>query len=330
MTLPAQDADPLIAIRDLSVSFATGAGHAEALRNVTLDLGRGRIVGLVGESGSGKSTLASAITRLLPANRSRLDGAIHYGGRNLLAEPEVAVAALRGSRFAMIFQDPMGALNPVFRVGTQLVDLQRAKAPKASRRDRMERAVAMLTRVGIPDAARRIRDYPHQFSGGMRQRIMIAAALLCEPDLLIADEPTTALDPTIEGQIVALLDELRDDFQGTILLISHSLGLVSHLCDDVAVLYAGALVERGPAAAVLGAPRHPYTRALLACEIGANVVRRATLATIPGEAPDATRRPPGCVFAPRCSLAVESCRVVVPELRPVGTDGGHAAACLLA
>jgi peptide/nickel transport system ATP-binding protein len=158
---------------------------------------------------------------------------------------------------------------------------------------------------------------------------MIAAALLCEPDLLIADEPTTALDPTIEGQIIALIDELRHGFQGSILLISHNLGLVSHLCDDVAVLYAGSLVERGSAAAVLGNPSHPYTRALLACEIGAGVVRRATLATIPGEAPDATRRTSGCVFAPRCSQVMESCRVVAPELRPVGGDGDHAAACLL-
>ena len=324
----AEAAEPLIVVRNLSVAFATGAGPARVLRDVTLDLGHGRIVGVVGESGSGKSTLASAILRLLPRNLSHLGGTIRYGGRDLLAVPEAEVAALRGTRFAMIFQDPMGALNPVFRIGTQLVDLQRAKHPAASRRTLTARAVAMLGRVGIPDAARRIRDYPHQFSGGMRQRIMIAAALLAEPDLLIADEPTTALDPTIEGQIVALIDALRQEFQGTILLISHSLGLVSQLCDDVVVLYAGTVVESGPAAALLGDPRHPYTRALLACEIGADVGRRATLVSIPGEVPDATCIPPGCVFAGRCPQSVDACRTAVPPLRAIAA--GRAAACIFA
>lgn len=331
-------AEPLIAIRNLSVAFATGAGPADVLRDVTLDLGRGRIVGVVGESGSGKSTLASAILRLLPRNLQRLTGTIRYGGRDLLALPEAEIAGLRGTRFAMIFQDPMSALNPVFRVGTQLVDLQRARHPAASRRSLTERAVAMLGRVGIPDASQRISDYPHQFSGGMRQRIMIAAALLAEPDLLIADEPTTALDPTIEGQIVALIDALRQDFQGTILLISHSLGLVSQLCDDVVVLYAGTVVESGPAADVLGDPRHPYTRALLACEIGEKVGRRERLVSIPGEVPDATRIPPGCIFADRCPDCVAACRAAVPPLRPIaagqdgaGQDGGaRAAACIFA
>ncbi|MBP2305821.1 ATP-binding cassette domain-containing protein [Azospirillum melinis] len=327
MTASPQEAEPLIAIRNLSVSFATGAGPADVLRNVSLDLGRGRVVGLVGESGSGKSTLASAIPRLLPRNLSRLEGSIAYGGRDLLALPDHELAALRGTRFAMIFQDPMAALNPVFRIGTQLVDLQRAKRPKERRGALLARAAAMLARVGIPDAERRLSNYPHQFSGGMRQRIMIAAALLAEPDLLIADEPTTALDPTIEGQIVALIEELRQDYRGTILLIAHSLGLVSQLCDDVAVLYAGTVVESGPAAAVLGDPRHPYTRALLACEIGAGVARRATLASIPGEVPDATRLPQGCVFAPRCPQAAEPCRAAVPPLRALG--GGRSVACTL-
>ncbi|CAO3428632.1 ABC transporter ATP-binding protein [Azospirillum endophyticum] len=319
--------EPLVAIRDLSVSFATGAGRADVLRGVSLDLGRGRVVGLVGESGSGKSTLVSAIPRLLPRNLSRLEGSIMYGGRDLLALSDRELAALRGTRFAMIFQDPMAALNPVFSIGTQLVDLQRAKRPKDSRRALMARATAMLARVGIPDAGRRLSDYPHQFSGGMRQRIMIAAALLAEPDLLIADEPTTALDPTIEGQIVALIEELRRDYRGTILLIAHSLGLVSQLCDDVAVLYAGTLVESGPAAAVLGDPRHPYTHALLACEIGPGVTRGATLASIPGEVPDATHLPQGCVFASRCPRVADPCRAAVPPLRALGD--GRSVACAL-
>ncbi len=329
MTTPAStEAAPLISIRNLSVSFSTPAGPAAVLRDVSLDLGRGRIVGLVGESGSGKSTLAATIPRLLPRNLSHLGGSVRYDGRDLLALPEAATVALRGTRFAMIFQDPMGALNPVFTIGAQLVDLQRARHPTLSRRDLLARAEAMLTRVGIPDAGRRLSDHPHQFSGGMRQRIIIAAALLTEPDLLIADEPTTALDPTVEGQIVTLFEALRRDFRGTALLISHSLGLVSRLCDDVAVLYAGALMESGPAATVLAAPRHPYTQALLACEIGPDTPRRATLASIPGEAPDATRLPPGCPFAPRCPQATAVCTLAVPEPRAVGP--GHAVACALA
>ncbi|HLZ66101.1 MAG TPA: ABC transporter ATP-binding protein [Aliidongia sp.] len=318
--------EPLIRIRDLSVHFRTGHGTAEVLRHVSLDLGRGRAVGLVGESGSGKSTLAATLLRLLPPNLARLDGTIELDGRNLLALPPAETEALRGTRFAMIFQDPMTALNPVFTIGNQLVDLQRAKRPAASRAELLERATAMLTRVGIADAPRRLTQYPHEFSGGMRQRVMIAAALLTDADLLIADEPTTALDPTIEAQIVALMRGLHDEIGGTLLLISHSLGLISELCDDVVVLYAGTVVESGPMSEVFRQPLHPYTRALIACEIAEDVARGDRLASIPGEVPDVTRVPAGCIFAGRCPDAVPACREAVPELRPFGP--GRRAACI--
>jgi len=317
--------EPLLKIRDLSVHFRTSHGIAQVLRNVSLDLGRGRAVGVVGESGSGKSTLAASLLRLLPANLALLDGTIELDGRNLLDLPAAETMALRGTRFAMIFQDPMTALNPVFTIGNQLVELQRAKRPTASKAELRERAVQMLARVGIADPIRRLEQYPHEFSGGMRQRVMIAAALLTDADLLIADEPTTALDPTIEAQIVALMRTLHDEIGGTLLLISHSLGLISQLCDDVVVLYAGTVVETGPMAELFRNPLHPYTRALIACEIADDVTRGDKLASIPGEVPDVTRLPPGCIFANRCPDVVPACREAVPELRAFGPD--RRAAC---
>ena len=316
---------PLVSIRDLSVHFRTGQGTAEVLRHVSLDLGRGRVVGVVGESGSGKSTLAASLLRLLPPNLARLDGSIEFDGRNLLALPPAETEALRGTRFAMIFQDPMTALNPVFTIGSQLIEFQRAKRPFASGRELRDRAARMLARVGIADAAHRLDDYPHEFSGGMRQRVMIAAALLTEADLLIADEPTTALDPTIEAQIVELMRDLHAELGGTVMLISHSLGLISQLCDDVVVLYAGTVVETGPMAELFRHPLHPYTRALVACEISEDVERGDRLASIPGEVPDVTRVPVGCVFADRCPDVVPACRDRVPELRAFGPD--RSAAC---
>ena len=318
--------EPLLKIRDLSVHFRTSHGTAQVLRNVSLDLARGRATGVVGESGSGKSTLAASLLRLLPANLALLDGTIELDGRNLLALPASQAMALRGTRFAMIFQDPMTALNPVFTIGNQLVELQRAKRPKASKAALLARATAMLARVGIADPGRRLGQYPDEFSGGMRQRVMIAAALLTDADLLIADEPTTALDPTIEAQIVALMRDLHAEIGGTLMLISHSLGLISQLCDDVVVLYAGTVVETGPMAELFRAPLHPYTRALIACEIADDVVRGDRLASIPGEVPDVTRLPSGCIFANRCPDVVPACREAVPALREFGP--GRRAACI--
>jgi peptide/nickel transport system ATP-binding protein len=258
---------PLLSVRNLSVSFAAGGVEVDALRGVSLDIGKGRIAGIVGESGSGKSTLALSILRLLPANLSRLEGEIWFEGENLIALPEPRLRQLRGSRIAMIFQDPMSSLNPVFSIETQMVDVQRAKNPGIGRKQMRRRAIDMLATVGIADAARRIADFPHQFSGGMRQRMMIAMALLAEPGLLIADEPTTALDVTIEAQIVRLLERLRADFGVSIMFISHSLGLVSELCDDVVVMHAGTVAEQAPAVELFTDPRRPYTRALLASEM---------------------------------------------------------------
>ncbi|GGF05729.1 ABC transporter ATP-binding protein [Aliidongia dinghuensis] len=317
--------EPLVEIRDLSVHFRTDRGTAEALRHVSLDLGRGRAIGVVGESGSGKSTLAAALMRLLAANLARLDGSIRFEGRDLLALPLAETMALRGTRFAMVFQDPMTALNPVFTVGSQLVEFQRARRPFAPSAELRERALAMLAHVGIADPARRFHDYPHEFSGGMRQRVMIAAALLTEADLLIADEPTTALDPTIEAQIVALMRHVHAETGNTLMLISHDLGLISQLCDDVVVLYAGTVVETGPMAEVFRRPLHPYTRALVACEIGDDKQHGDLLASIPGETPDLSRVPAGCIFADRCPDAVAACRDRVPDLRAFGPE--RRAAC---
>jgi peptide/nickel transport system ATP-binding protein len=317
---------PVLQVRGLNVSFATGRGEVHVLRNVSLDIGRGRIVGIVGESGSGKSTLAMSALRLLPSNLSRLDGEILFDGKNLLALPEDDLRRIRGSRISMVFQDPMSSLNPVFSIETQMVDVQRAKGVGISRRKMRARAIDMLGNVGIADAERRIGDYPHQFSGGMRQRIMIAMALLTEPELLIADEPTTALDVTIEAQIVRLLERLRSDFGVSIVFISHSLGLVSELCDDVVVMYAGTIAEAAPAGELFASPRHPYTRALLDCELSTRDDSDARLRAIPGEVPDLVAVPAGCIFVERCGERIPVCRDKDPGLRHAGP--GHNAACV--
>jgi peptide/nickel transport system ATP-binding protein len=319
-------AGALVSIRDLSLGATTARGEAHLLRGLSLEIGRGRILGVVGESGSGKSTLASALIGLLPSNIARVEGEVVMDGRNLLTLPRAEMAALRGSRIAMIFQDPMTALNPLFTVATHLVDVIRRVTPGIGRSDALVRAEAMLTSIGIPDAALRLKAYPHQLSGGMRQRVMIAMALLSEPELLLADEPTTALDATVEAQIVALFDRLRQDFSGSIIFISHHLGLVAELCDDLAVLYGGVIVESGPVAEVLAAPRHPYTRALLDCEIEDGQAGR--LASIPGEVPDPTQPLSACVFMPRCVHAADPCRAGQPRLAPAGE--GRMSACLRA
>lgn len=312
----------LLSIRDLTLEAATPRGVARILRGVSLDLARGRILGIVGESGSGKSSLANCLTRLLPANVTRLSGAVTLDGTELLALDEAAMASLRGTRLAMIFQDPMTALNPLFTVGTHLVDVIRRRHPGLLRAEALARAEVMLARVAIPDPRARLGAYPHELSGGTRQRVMIAMALLAGPDLLLADEPTTALDATVEAQIVALLRDLRRDVASGIILISHHLGLVAGVCDDLCVMYGGTAVETGPVAEVIAAPRHPYTRALLACEIGEDESGR--LASIPGEVPDPVAPPPGCVFAPRCPHAEARC-AEPPALRDAGAD--RRAAC---
>ena len=312
-------ATPLVRIRGLKLEASTRRGTAHILRGVDLDIGRGRILGVVGESGSGKSSLASCLLRLLPANITHLGGSVDFDGTDLLQLDDAAMAGWRGKRIAMIFQDPMTALNPLFTVATHLVDVLRRRHPGIARQDALGRARAALASVGIADADLRLAAYPHQLSGGMRQRVMIAMALLVEPDLLLADEPTTALDATIEAQIVELFERLRSKFSGSIVFISHHLGLVAQLCDDLCVMYGGTVVETGPVAEVLAHPQHPYTRALLACEIDSNA-QGGRLVSIPGEVQDPVAPHVACVFAPRCAHADARCRASVPALQECGAQ----------
>jgi len=318
--------EPLLRIEDLTIGFATSRGVVRALRSVNLSIPRGRIVGIVGESGSGKSTLALAILRLLPANTAIAEGRILLDGEDVMGMSDDALQELRGRRVSMIFQDPMTSLNPVFTVGTQLVDAQRAGAPGLSADEMRSRAAAMLARVGIPDAEARLDGYPHQLSGGMRQRVMIAMALLTEPDILIADEATTALDVTIEAQIVELIRRLKADYEGSILFVSHSLGLVSELCEEVVVMYAGTVVETAPSAELFADPKHPYTQALLNCELTLEDAGEGRLVSIAGELPSLIDPPGGCIFASRCPHRMARC-AEPPPLREVG--GGRQAACWL-
>ena len=316
---------PLVKIRGLKLEASTQRGTAHILRGVSLDIGRGRILGVVGESGSGKSSLASCLMRLLPANITRLDGSIAFDGTELLSLDESAMTKWRGARIAMIFQDPMTALNPLFSVATHLVDVLKRRHPGITRADALARAREALVSVGIADPDLRLAAYPHQLSGGMRQRVMIAMALLMQPDLLLADEPTTALDATVEAQIVDLFEGLRSKFSGSILFISHHLGLVAQLCDDLCVMYGGTVVETGPVADVLAHPKHPYTRALLECEIEDDT-HGGRLKSIPGEVQDPVAPHVACVFAPRCAHATDRCRVGVPLLEQIA--GGRAVACM--
>ncbi|MBL8703055.1 MAG: ABC transporter ATP-binding protein [Alphaproteobacteria bacterium] len=318
---------PILEITGLSVSFATPRGKVRALRDVSLSVPRDRIVGIVGESGCGKTTLISSILRLLAPNAVVESGAIRFEGEDVLAMPDAALGELRGKRAAMVFQDPMTALNPVVSIATQMIDIQfRDAAPRAEKR---ARALAQLRRVGIPDPEERIDGYAHRFSGGQRQRIAIAMALLMNPSLLIADEPTTALDVTLEAQIVQLIRDLKREFRGSILFVSHNLGLIAELCDEVVVMYAGEVVERGDVRTIFRAPRHPYTRLLLACDPARLPDGDAgILPTIAGGLPDLAALPPGCVFAPRCPDAEPRCRAAAPPFVALGH--GHDARCVRA
>jgi oligopeptide/dipeptide ABC transporter ATP-binding protein len=315
---------PLLEVQDLSLSYRTARGRVHALRSVDLAVEPGEVVGIVGESGSGKSTLVAAVIGLLSGNAQVDAGAIRFEDRDLLRLSPGELQALRGQRLTMVFQDPMGALNPVLTVGQQLTDIQyRAGLP---RREKRARAVDMLRRVGIPDPERRLRSYPHELSGGMRQRVCIAMALIASPALLIADEPTTALDVTTEAQIIELLREVRGLVDGSILFISHHLGLVAELCDRVVVMYAGEVVESGPVREVFHNPGHPYTRALLACDPARIETATRELPTIPGDVPNLVDPPRGCPFRPRCPHRFERC-VEHPPMFDAGA--AHLARCFL-
>ncbi|HZF37140.1 MAG TPA: ABC transporter ATP-binding protein [Candidatus Angelobacter sp.] len=310
-------ADCVLSIEGLAIDFLTPRGRVHALRNVALDVPRGSIVGIVGESGSGKSTLSLAALGLLPENAVIGGGRILFNGADVLTMNKAQLRDLRGRRVSMVFQDPMTTLNPVLSIGTQMVDIQyRDRSVDAAQK--RQKAVAMLQRVGIPDAEQRLARYPHEFSGGMRQRIAIAMGLLGNPELLIADEPTTALDVTLEAQIIHLLRQLRREFKGSILFISHNLGLIAELCDYVVILYAGEVVEHGTVHDIFHRPRHPYTEALLVCDPARLDDVRRELPTIPGDVPNLLQIPTGCVFAPRCPKAFDRCRQQQPTDHAVG------------
>ncbi len=331
MAALAETADPLSAaileVSGLSLEFRTPRGQVRALRKVSLAVPRGSIVGLVGESGSGKSTLALAAMGLLPHNARITEGSLRFGGQDLLKLSPAALRRLRGDRLSMVFQDPMTSLNPVRSIGLQMVDIQ-YRDRRRSLAEKRAKAAAMLRRVGIPDPERQLDRHAHEFSGGMRQRIAIAMGVLERPELLIADEPTTALDVTLEAQIIQLLRDLQREFNGSILFISHNLGLIAELCDFVVVLYAGEVVEQGGVRDIFHRPEHPYTRALLECDPARIAEVRRELPTISGDVPNLLRIPKACVFAPRCPEAFERCRTEHPADRAAGP--GHAARCFLA
>jgi oligopeptide/dipeptide ABC transporter ATP-binding protein len=307
----------LLRIEDLRTWFHTQSGVVRAVDGVSLTLESGRTLGLVGESGCGKSVTALSIMRLIDApGRIEKGSHINFENQDLAAFDEGRLEQIRGNEISMIFQEPMTSLNPVYTVGDQIAEAVQLHQ-KASTRKAMLRAVEMLKLVGIPSAEKRVRDYPHQMSGGMRQRVMIAMALSCNPKLLIADEPTTALDVTIQAQILELMKELRGELQMSILLITHDLGVIAEMADDVAVMYAGRVVERGPVEDVFRSPQHPYTEALLHSIPILGMTQAEPLQVIRGMVPSALRWPAGCRFAPRCDYAFDRCLTEDPQLLPV-------------
>ncbi|NDV00202.1 ABC transporter ATP-binding protein [Pseudoroseicyclus tamaricis] len=302
--------EAVLNVEDLALSYP---GGVQALRGVSLQVRPGEVLGIAGESGCGKSTLASAMISLLSSGAEITGGAVYLRGENLMALSERDRRRLRGREIAMVFQDPLTAFNPVLRIGEQLVDFQ--VNAEGSSREKRRRAAAMLSKVGLePDLA--LSRFPHELSGGMRQRAAIAAALLMRPAVLIADEPTTALDVTMEAQIIHLLRELQAEVGCAIVIVTHHLGVIAELCDRVAVMYAGEVVEVAPVDDLYHDPLHPYTRALLSCDPSALVEHTGHLPTIGGRLPDLADPPPGCAFAPRCPLASESCATPPPRVRP--------------
>jgi len=315
----------LLAIKNLSVSFFSDKGEVRAVRDVSLTINAGQTLALVGESGCGKSTVALAIMRLIDAPGRIVGGQIRFKGRDLAALPESELRAIRGKEIGMIFQEPMTSLNPVFPIGEQIGEVLSTHLGLSDRAARAE-ALRLLEKVGIPSAAHRIDQYPHELSGGMKQRVMIAIALACQPDLLIADEPTTALDVTIQAQILELLQALQEEMRMAILLITHNLGVVAQFAKDVQVMYAGKIVEQADVITLFKNPLHPYTRALLK-SLPRPGHRAERLASIPGTVPSPLQYPKGCAFAPRCPDERAGYRENQPPLHEV--EPGHAVACWL-
>jgi peptide/nickel transport system ATP-binding protein/oligopeptide transport system ATP-binding protein len=317
----------LLEVRGLTTAFETARGEITAVEEVSFSLDKGEILGIVGESGSGKSVTALTIMGLLPRPPARVAaGEVRFAGQLLTELSDARMQRVRGPGIAMVFQEPMTSLNPVFTIGEQIMETIRAHE-RLAQRAVYTRAVEMLEKVGIPSAARRMTDYPHQLSGGQRQRVMIAIALACCPKLLIADEPTTALDVTIQAQILDLLLDLRDELGMAIMIITHNMGVIAETADRVLVMYAGRVVEEAPVARLFDKPLHPYTQGLLEC-VPSLTDATDRLVAIPGTLPDPARRPHGCRFAPRCRYALADCRAALPALRAY--DSGHTAACIRA
>ena len=317
----------LLEVENLQTHFRTPDGVNRAVDGVSFSVGEGETLAIVGESGCGKSVTAMSILRLVPEPPGKIAGRILFQGRDLLALPDREMRRVRGNDISMIFQEPMTSLNPVLTIGRQLGETVR-QHQRVSWRQAERRAIEMLTLVGIPEPERRVREYPHQLSGGMRQRVMIAIALACNPKLLIADEPTTALDVTIQAQILDLMRDLKRRVGAAIVLITHDLGVVAEVAERVMVMYAGRKVEEAPVAELFRAPRHPYTQGLLGAvpRLGSSIDGATTrLAEIPGLVPSLKSRIQGCVFAGRCAQATDVCRAVAPALE--AKAAGHVAAC---
>ncbi|WMD21173.1 ABC transporter ATP-binding protein [Achromobacter seleniivolatilans] len=316
---------PLVSVRNLEVAFKAGAKTVHALNGVNLDVGRGEAVALIGESGSGKSVTLRALMRLHPPRRTRISGEMRVDGRDVLAMNARELAAMRGPVVSMVFQEPLLALDPVYTVGRQIEEMVRRHTGKSAAQARAQ-ALSLFERVRIPSPERRLQAYPHEMSGGMRQRAMIALALSCNPKVLLADEPTTALDATVQIQILLLLRELQRELGLSIVFVTHDIGAASEIADRVAVMYGGRIVEQGAMADLLRAPRHPYTLALLKGRAHGAMQKGQRLETIPGSPPDLAALPAGCSFAPRCNQAEARCLAAVPEIVPVAP--GHEVRCV--
>jgi oligopeptide/dipeptide ABC transporter ATP-binding protein len=320
--------EKLLEVSDLHVQFATEDGVVRAVDGVSFELERGKVLGIVGESGSGKSVTAMTLLGLTRGVNAKFEGAIEYKGEDLLKMSEAQLRRFRGNEIAMIFQDPMTSMNPVYRIGAQISEAIRTHED-VSKQTARNRSVQLLRQVGIPQPEERVDDYPHQFSGGMRQRAMIAMALANNPDILIADEPTTALDVTIQAQILELIDKLKDDFNSSVILITHDLGVVADIADDIAVMYAGRIVEYGTKRQLFYDPQHPYTWGLLGSIPRLDKEKPEKLASIAGAPPSLINLPQGCKFRPRCPHAFSKCTEHPPLENRVGDSPPHLDRCWL-
>lgn len=318
--------DEILKVEGLKTSFMTSSGEVQAVRGVSFGVRKGEILGIVGESGSGKSVTSMTILRLLADTARIKEGAIRFEGKDLTKVSEKEMRAIRGQKIAMIFQDPMSSLNPLVPVGKQVAEIMKIHHPEMKPEQLKQRTLELFEQVRIPEAAKRLRSYPHEFSGGMRQRVMIAMALANRPDLLIADEPTTALDVTIQDQILKQLRSLQQEYGTSIIFITHDLGVVAELCDRVVVMYGGLIMEEAPIEEIFANPLHPYTMGLLASIPGVHKDKSERLQSIAGSPPDMTSPPAGCPFAPRCPYARNICAAECP---PYVQAGGHRAMCWL-